>query len=449
MKTNSTITVGIVTALAVGLVSLLGTAGASASTICDVVAAPGGNDSAQGSAEAPLRTADALLERLPSGQTGCFRAGTYSQPELKISTPGVTVTSYPGETATIKGRIWVAGNGVTMSDLMLDGRNARHLPSPTTNAANVVFTGLDVTNYHTDICFKIGDADYGRAIHTIIQDSRIHDCGELPSNNMEHGIYVGQADGTIIRNNFIYDNTDRGIQLYPDARGSVVTGNVIDGNGEGVAIGGDGNTAASGNVIRGNVISNSKLRWNIEASWPNSVVGSSNIFRENCIFSSNGTSSGYYDQDGGVLPRSEGAEGFTTDGNFIAAPQFKNRAAGDLTVTGGPCARALNGDLSDQAASPTPITLQKAQAAVTNNPPVVLFGKVRRNKRNGRTPRRVKFLVLAHGSWHRLRSTHVRRGGGFKLRTRLRVSSSASRVRIRAVAPGIGKSRSVSVRLSR
>ena len=42
----------------------------------------------------------------------------------------------------------------------------------------------------------------------------------------------------MIRDNWIYDNADRGVQLYPDADGTVVTGNVIDGNGEGVIFGG-------------------------------------------------------------------------------------------------------------------------------------------------------------------------------------------------------------------
>ena len=45
---------------------------------------------------------------------------------------------------------------------------------------------------------------------------------------------------TIVRDNWIYDNTDRGIQLYPDADGSTITGNVIDSNGEGIVFAGEG-----------------------------------------------------------------------------------------------------------------------------------------------------------------------------------------------------------------
>ena len=64
--------------------------------------------------------------------------------------------------------------------------------------------------------------------------------GPLPSTNKDHGIYVTNAKDTVIRDNWIYDNVDRGIQLYPDAQHTRITGNVIDGNGEGVVFSGDG-----------------------------------------------------------------------------------------------------------------------------------------------------------------------------------------------------------------
>ena len=73
----------------------------------------------------------------------------------------------------------------------------------------------------------------------VIEGNRIHDCGELPAANHDHGIYVGNAAGRSIRDNWIYDNADRGIQLYPDADRTAITGNVIDGNGQGVIFGGE------------------------------------------------------------------------------------------------------------------------------------------------------------------------------------------------------------------
>ena len=50
-------------------------------------------------------------------------------------------------------------------------------------AANATFDNDDVTNYHSGICFILGanDPAYGRAVNTVIENSRIHDCGKLPA----------------------------------------------------------------------------------------------------------------------------------------------------------------------------------------------------------------------------------------------------------------------------
>ena len=68
----------------------------------------------------------------------------------------------------------------------------------------------------------------------MIERNRIHNCGQLPPTNHHHGIYVEASDGARITDNWIYDNADRGIQLFPDAQGTYVARNVIDGNGQGV-----------------------------------------------------------------------------------------------------------------------------------------------------------------------------------------------------------------------
>src|SRR4051794_25582402 len=99
--------------------------GGAAAAGCDRVAAPDGSDSALGTVAAPVRTVSKLLATLGAGQTGCLVAGTSSAEEFKLATAGVTLTSYPGGTATLHGRIWVAANNVTLSGLNLDGRNSR------------------------------------------------------------------------------------------------------------------------------------------------------------------------------------------------------------------------------------------------------------------------------------------------------------------------------------
>src|SRR5207245_8215668 len=90
----------------------------------------------------------------------------------------------------------------------------------------------------------------------LIQRNRIHDCGRIPSSNHDHGIYLAYSDNTKVLDNVIFDNADRGVQLYPDAQGTLIKGNVIDGNGEGVIFSGAGGSASNDNVVEHNVITN-------------------------------------------------------------------------------------------------------------------------------------------------------------------------------------------------
>ncbi len=100
---------------------------------------------------------------LQPGQTGCLRAGLYEQ-DVAIERGGsagspVTLSSYPGERATLRGRLRVkdSANFVTIEGLDLDGRHpADTLPSPSVYGNDVVFRDNDVTNYHTGICFLLG-----------------------------------------------------------------------------------------------------------------------------------------------------------------------------------------------------------------------------------------------------------------------------------------------------
>ena len=77
----------------------------------------------------------------------------------------------------------------------------------------------DITNHHTAICVHLARYSDGPVPRdVVIERNRIHDCGELPATNLDHGIYVARPTTTMIRDNWIYDNADRGVQLYPDAQ---------------------------------------------------------------------------------------------------------------------------------------------------------------------------------------------------------------------------------------
>ncbi|MDX6726897.1 MAG: hypothetical protein QOK49_1702, partial [Baekduia sp.] len=204
------------------------------------------------------------------------------------------------------------------------------LPSPTVNGDHVTFSDNVVTNGQTGICFDLGGAPgYGIAQHTLLLRNRIHDCGARPADNRQHGIYVERAIDTRIIDNVIYDNADRGIQLYPDAQHTVITGNVIDGNGEGIIFSGDGSTSSSYATVEHNLLTGSRVRANLESWWPTAARGVGNHARRNCLW-------------GGrpLIDRSQG--GFDTAGDTVADPGYRAARLGDFRIDPkSPCAALL------------------------------------------------------------------------------------------------------------
>jgi parallel beta-helix repeat protein len=311
---------------------------------CDRVASPLGSNSNVGSLTKPFATADKLANSLKAGQTGCLRAGVY-QRDVTItkggtSTAPTTITSYPGERAVVVGRLYVAdeANNVVVQQLDLDGRNRAALPGPTINGDNVVFRDNDVTNRHTTICFLLGSTQWGRARGTVIEHNRIHDCGEMPQSNHHHGIYVEASDRARIIGNWIYDNADRGVQLFPDAQNTYVAGNVIDGNGQGIVF----SRKSSNNVVENNVISNPLIRYNIESF---ELTGTGNVARRNCVWSTRHWGNAGIQLDVGV-PVLE---------NLVTEPAFVNRDGKDFRLRpDSPCVT-----FTPSPAAPPPVRVSK------------------------------------------------------------------------------------------
>jgi hypothetical protein len=455
-----------------GVCALLLSSPADAATTCDKVASPTGSDANPGTLGAPFRSAQHLADSLSGGQTGCLRAGAYSG-GLRIATADVAVTSYPGERATVSGKTYLTKTAirVTISDLnLVSGAGSGEF----VNGTDDVFDGVDVTSNNSENCFIIGSSDpaYGRASGLVIENSRIHNCGQLnPDTNMDHGIYVAHADNTVIRDNWIYDNADRGVQLYPDSHGTHVYGNVIHGNGEGIVISGDGSTASSDSVVENNVISGSKIRWNVESNWPGGVVGTGNIVRNNCLYSSNSDS--YYDQNGGILPRSEGGAGFSTSGNLVADPHFADVSAGNFQMpSDNPCASLQLGQAPPSSGVPTTGTGDRNSTAPTGNlggsgeagqgphgagagrervllrvaqptnavgAAVDLFGQTAAAGAN------VTIFARRGGRWAKVAQTSTASDGSFTLHQR--IAAGPGRLLLRAKVAGVGLSRPVAVRV--
>jgi hypothetical protein len=313
---------------------------------CSRYAAPGGSDRGPGSATRPFATPQRLIGTLRAGEVGCLRGGVY-RGDIAVSNGGasgrpLTLTSYPGERARLVGRLYIrsGAHDLRFARISLDGRNALALPSPTVYGRNVSFYGDNVTNGHSTICFDLGAGGGIVARDIRIERSAIHDCGRLPADNHEHGIYVENTRDVRIAWNLIYGNADRGIQLYPDAQRTSIVHNVIYGNGEGILFSGSSGTASSGALVAHNVISDSNVRSNIESWYPSgNPRGTHNTVTDNCIGASSDT------------PLNQSGGGFDASRNLLVEPAFVNAPAHDFRLSAGSPCRNVAGDVPSAVAS--------------------------------------------------------------------------------------------------
>ncbi|BBL79341.1 hypothetical protein RxyAA322_11950 [Rubrobacter xylanophilus] len=305
---------------------------AEAASICDKYASVKGSDRARGTSAAPFRTAQRLADSLRDGQVGCLRTGTYTAPDgtLKLRRAGITLRSAPRHRATLKARVYVVegANRVTVRNLRILGTPGKANVLVRANRVRLVRNNI-TNNNRPASCILVGSRTNGSVIArgTRIRGNRIHHCGALPRRNSHHGIYVSAGRATSITNNRIYENADRGIQLYPDAQGSLIKGNVVDGNGEGILFSGAGRYASSNNKVRNNVISNSR-RWNVYSVWGQaSKTGTGNTVSYNCLWASSGDPC--YRKNGGI---STAKGGFSAHHNVVARPLYADRDAGDFRL---------------------------------------------------------------------------------------------------------------------
>ena len=422
---------------------------------CHKVASPLGSNSHSGTLAKPFLTVDKLASSLSRGQTGCLRAGVY-QRDIEITKGGttgapITITSYSGERATILGRIYITdhANNVVMEQLDLDGYNRAKLPSPTVNGDNVAFRDNDVTNRHSSICFLLGSSEWGRARGTVIERNRIHNCGQLPPTNHHHGIYVEASDNVRITNNWIYDNADRGVQLFPDAQRTYVARNVIDGNGQGLVF----SRKSANNVVENNVISNPVVRYTLEDY---ELTGSGNVARRNCLWS---TRHGI-GNPGGLPPQLA----VPAIENIFIDPGFVNRAAKDFRlVPGSPC---INFPLIPAIAPVVarkklkrPVRLWTARSAVRPGGRIRLRAQIPADSGHA-APKRALLKLRRDGLWRRvgvMRLGKTTYEANVRLEARrawrrfgqARVWSGRRTLRLRVSVKGVGVSNIVVLKVGR
>jgi hypothetical protein len=413
---------------------------------CDKLAAPSGSDSGAGTLASPYATAQKLVNSLAPGQRGCFRAGTYSFSQTDLATPHVTLAPYGDGPVTLKGAIKVkpAGHDSTIEGMKLNGAGGATNIGPKIYADRVVLRQNEITNDNTDICVHVGSWYSDPAPQgVVIEQNRIHDCGELPSTNKDHGIYLSEARDAIVRDNWIYDNVDRGVQQYFEVEGARITGNVIYENGQGVNFSG-----GSDQIVEGNIIANSNLRWNAYAG--STGTPGEGVLRDNCVWAEKPG----YTANGGI----ESSNVFSEAGNLIAKPSFADPAAGDFRLEpDDPCLAKYTGTMSLPAApppaplpppSPTPagdsgtVTLRASAPAV--RPGGVL--KLRGSAIGAYSAPRAVIRKRRHDHWERVRAPRIH-DGRFALRLRPRTRQRA--LRFRATVGRLGHSRTVFVRVVR
>jgi len=345
-------------------------ASASADGACDRHASPTGSDAAPGTDAAPVRSVAHLAEILGPGEEGCLPAGaTFTEPiGTFIIDRGAGIPSAPvtirtadpqGEPAIVNGQLWVKPE---VHDLAFERIRFLDSPGNGDRGTMLVIHGDRIALRETEIsyprglCVNVGNRSAYVAGDTeatvasegfVIERSRVHDCGTHPrvveslreaGQSGVHGLYLINAPGALIRDNYVYDNVSRGLQLWPDTDGALVEHNVIDGNGSNVNI---GSSASYGhfserNRFTRNVISNAVLRSVYDRPWgpgdTESVVGNfpasgsyGNTLEGNCV----------HQADPALR---YGGSGYEHTGDVFADPLYVDRSRHDYRLhVGSPC----------------------------------------------------------------------------------------------------------------
>jgi Right handed beta helix region len=265
-----------------------------------------------------------LVRSLRPGQVGCLRPGRYRhRGVVRLDEARTTIRSIGRPRATIDGALWVlaSARGARIAGLRLISHDPEFAIPLKVQADDVELVGNDITAARSISCVLVGSSRTVSGL--LIEDNRIHHCGR--TGKKDHLIYMAQSRNAVIRRNLLDHNPGGwAVHLYPNADGTLVEGNVIDSNQGGVIFAGSGGgTTSEGNLVRGNVITNSSPRWNIESSWSGGPAGRGNGASRNCLFST-----------GPGAPSGLGPDqGFQASGNAVARrPVYGDRQAGDYRL---------------------------------------------------------------------------------------------------------------------
>jgi hypothetical protein len=310
---------------------------------CDRFAGPRGFDGGgrRGTLERPYRSARRLARSLRGGQVGCLLPGRYSHRGVAtLRSPGATLRgiSAAGRRPLILDPIWIEASavGAKIRNLRLTSRDDYYTVPLKVQASRAQIVGNVIFGSSNESCVLVGSQH--RVSGVVIERNVVRNCGR--SGKFDHLLYIEDAYRTQIRWNLLVANHGGwAVHLYPNADGSLIEHNVIDGNLGGIVIAGQGDDVSSENLVRSNAITYSGPRRNVEASWEGRF-GASNHVAGNCLFSES------TDAPSGIGTR----WGFSVGSNaVIGGSPYVDRDGGDYRFhSGSPC-RGLVGDVAAAA----------------------------------------------------------------------------------------------------
>jgi chitodextrinase len=290
-------------------------------------------------------TLDTQVNDPAKGSVVCLHGGGYSNSSAwthftrsGTATTPLVVKSYPGETATIHGQIGIDSSYFKLVDLNINHFNTVSggtvdCVSNTIGGA-FILAGSNITLDHDDIytsprTYNGLPVSFNLFVqssvgHETITHNKIHDAGGCKTrlNGYDHGVYVGHGSGTVVDHNWIYnDQFGSGIQVYPDASGTRVFSNVIDGSVYGVGICSTGND----NDFYNNVVINSI--GGTSGSGPGAMISG-------CGPQGGSTGNEVYNNDQWNNPGGLGSvSGITYSDNISADPGFVDPGSHDYQIS--------------------------------------------------------------------------------------------------------------------
>jgi hypothetical protein len=299
-----------------------------------------------------------LVNSLAAGEVGCLAPdAVFTETVSVLNRPGtsdqpfVVRSESPDHPATISATsdpatLSLVYIGASASHFSFVGVNIHAVAGPHTPAVTIAgnanaVVGADITNPTNSTCVQIGPDSTRRATGASLEGDSIHSCGS--TGGRADGLIIGYADNTHISHSYVYGNPRFGVTLFPDAQHSVIDHNVIDrqhngmGDGEGVHFAGDDTFASKDNLVVANMISDNETH-NIGYNWNDGTgpVGTGNVVRGNCI-SNSGNTAGEFQTD----PGTHQPVGYTEEQNRVGSdPQYVNRdapPAGYALGPGSPC----------------------------------------------------------------------------------------------------------------